>query len=394
MKILLANKFYYRRGGDCIYMLNMEKMLKEKGNEVAVFAMQYPENLSTPWTKYFPSEVKFKIGFSMVKALLRPFGFIDVKKKFNNLLDDFKPDIVHINNIHSQISPIIAKEAHDRNIRVVWTIHDMKLVCPRYDCLKYGKIPCEECFGDNKRPMLKYKCMKGSTIATYIAYFEAKNWNRKRLELYTKKFICPSGFMAKKMIQGGFSKDKIKVLNNFIENAKYDDNISYDKENYYCYVGRISQEKGIETLIKVANDIPYKLIVIGDGPLLNKMKNIANNNIEFVGFKDWNYIKKTVCKARFTVLPSECYENNPLSIIESQCLGTPVLGADIGGIPELIEEGINGMIFKSHNIDDLKNKIEKMFEMTFQYDVLSNKSKEKYNGNKYYDELIKLYNNE
>jgi len=390
MKILLSNKYYYRRGGDCIYTINLEQLLKSKRNNVAIFAMDYPQNIYTPWNKYFPSEVKFTSCTKIIETTLRPFGTKEVKQRFSQLLKDFRPEVVHVNNIHSQLSPIITEIAHEQGIRVIWTIHDYKLLCPRYDCLKNGMTICEECFRD-KNKVLKYKCMKNSRLASILAYWEAKKWNIERIEANTDMFICPSKFMAKKMIQGGYSKDKIKVLNNFFDSAKYDDNISYEKEDYYCYVGRISQEKGIETLIKAANDIPYKLIVIGDGPLLNKMRNIANNNIEFVGYKDWDYIKAAVSKAHFTVLPSEWYENNPLSIIESQCLGTPVLGADIGGIPELIEEGINGMTFESKNLNDLKNKIEEMFNYRFDYDMISNKSKSKYNSKNYYKDLMSIY---
>ena len=114
MKILLSNKFYYRRGGDCVCTINLEELLKRKGHEVAIFAMQYPDNIETPWSKYFPGEVKFKPGLGMLEALLRPFGTNEVKRKFTALLDDFCPDIVHLNNIHSQLSPVIAEIAHQK----------------------------------------------------------------------------------------------------------------------------------------------------------------------------------------------------------------------------------------------------------------------------------------
>ena len=179
MKILLANKFYYRRGGDCIYTLNLELLLREYGHEVAIFSMDYPDNLETPWRKYFPSEVKFKPGLGMLEAFLRPLGTNEVKRKFCALLDEFKPDVVHLNNIHTQLSPIIAELAHERGIKVVWTLHDLKLLCPRYDCLRNGKIACEECFMD-KRKVLEYKCMKNSIVASFLAYKEAVSWNRER----------------------------------------------------------------------------------------------------------------------------------------------------------------------------------------------------------------------
>lgn len=391
MKILLANKFYYRRGGDCIYMLNLEKLLKAHGHEVAVFAMDYPENLDTPWKKYFPKNMSKLMAFS------RPFGSHEVKSKFKKLLDEFKPDIVHLNNVHTQLSPVMAELAHQRGIKVVWTLHDYKLLCPRYDCLKNGNTICETCFNGDKKACLDNKCMKGSKLASFIGYKEAIVWNRERLEVCTDVFICPSQFMADKMVQGGFSKSKMQTLCNFIdvEKCRYshtdfsDSTVSVllpKKEDYYCFIGRLSHEKGAKTLIEAANQLPYKLVIIGGGPLMDELKAVAHTNIEFVGFKQWDDIKQLVGKARFSVIPSEWYENNPLSVIEAQCLGTPVLGANIGGIPELTD-----YTFSSGNIADLKTKIEKMWNSELDYQQIASDAQHRYDAETYYDKLINIY---
>lgn len=392
MKILLANKFYYRRGGDCIYMLNLEKLLKAHGHEVAVFAMDYPENLDTPWKKYFPKNM------SKLMAFTRPFGSHEVKSMFKKLLDDFKPDVVHLNNVHTQLSPVMAELAHQRGIKVVWTLHDYKLLCPRYDCLKNGNTICETCFKGDKKACLDNKCMKGSKLASFIGFKEAIVWNRERLEASTDVFICPSQFMADKMVQGGFSKSKMQILCNFIDVEKckfsstdgtdYTDDVELlpKKENYYCFIGRLSHEKGAKTLIEAANQLPYKLVIIGGGPLMNELKAVANTNIEFVGFKQWDDIKQLVGKARFSVIPSEWYENNPLSVIEAQCLGTPVLGANIGGIPELTD-----YTFSSGNIADLKTKIEKMWNSELDYQQIASDAQHRYDAETYYDKLINIY---
>ena len=390
MKILLANKFYYRRGGDCIYMLNLEQLLKTHGHDVAVFAMDYPENIETVWKRYFPNEIKFTPGVGMLETFMRMFGLGEVKRKFNFLLNDFKPDVVHLNNIHTQLSPVIARLAHKRRTKVIWTLHDYKLLCPRYDCLCNGNEVCEECFVD-KHKVLEYKCMKNSNLASMLAYKEGMKWSRKKLEGYTDVFICPSQFMYNKMAQGGFDRKKMYTLCNFIdiERTRRD---SYDKEDYYCFIGRLSFEKGIETLIEAARTLPYHLKIIGGGPLADILKEKAKGaNIEFTGYKEWPEIKEIVGKARFSVVPSEWYENNPLSVIEAQCLGTPVLGANIGGIPELIKEGVNGMCFESRNIMDLKNKIEKMFILNVDYKQLAKSSQIRYSSEKHYNELLELY---
>ncbi|MCH3969442.1 MAG: glycosyltransferase [Prevotella sp.] len=384
MRILLANKFYYRRGGDCIYMLNLEQLFKKHGHEVAVFSQQYPQNLSSKWSKYFPSEMK------SLKVLTRPFGDGETKRKFCKLCDDFHPDVVHLNNIHTQLSPVIAEIAHEKGIRLVWTLHDYKLLCPRYDCLRSGEN-CELCFDPkNKGNCFKYSCMKGGMIGSWIGYKEAKKWNKGRLESYTDTFICPSYFMQEEMEKGGFDRNKLITLCNFIdvEKCKRQD---YTKENYYCYVGRLSHEKGVMTLLEAANRLPYRLVIIGDGPLASELKAKAHSQIEFVGYKDWDEIKELVGKAHFSVIPSEWYENSPLSAIEAKCLGTPVLGARIGGIPELIEEGKTGMTFESRNVEDLRTKIKEMWNTSFNYQQIAFDSMNRYNDEKYYKEIMKIY---
>ncbi len=347
MKVLLANKFYYRRGGDCVCTLNLEQLLKDHNHDTAVFAMQHPENFPTPWSKYFPSEIRFSPGPNILETFRRPFGSKEVKRKFNALLDDFQPDVVHLNNIHTQLSPLIAELAHRRGIKVVWTLHDLKLLCPRYDCLRNGETICEACFTD------KHKVLE--------------------------------------MIQGGFDRGKLHTLCNFIDVEKCAD-AAYLKKDYYCYIGRISHEKGIKTLIDAANRLPYKLVIIGKGPLDAEMKKLAGPNVEFAGFKQWNEIKRIVSQARFCVIPSESYENNPLSVIESQCLGTPVLGAQIGGIPELIQEEFNGLYFRSRDTDDLTAKIQAMYDAPFDHAAIALEAKKRYNSETYYKQLIQLYN--
>ena len=383
MKILLANKFYYRRGGDCIYTLNLEQLLKAHGHEVAIFSMNYPENLDSSWKKYWPKNM------SKYDVFRRPFGSNGVKRLFTQLIDDFKPDVVHLNNIHTQLSPVIAEIAHNKGVKVVWTIHDYKLLCPRYDCLQNGKTICEECYSD-KKGVIRHGCMKNSKVASLIAYYEAEKWSREKLQSYTDVFICPSLFMAEKMEKGGYDKKKLKSLCNFIdvERCKKE---SYKKRNYYCFIGRLSNEKGAKTLIEAAMQLPYKLMVIGGGPLEEELKSKRSDNIEFVGFKQWNDIKELVGDARFSVIPSEWYENNPLSVIEAQCLGTPVLGARIGGIPELVEDGKTGMTFESGNVNDLKDKIKDMWNANFDYEKIAEDSQTRYDAESYYNKLIMFY---
>lgn len=383
MRILLSNKFYYRRGGDCIYMMELERLLKEKGHDVAIFAMQYPDNLPSEWSKYWPSQM------STIKAFTRPFGDAEVRRNFNALLDDFKPDVVHLNNIHTQLSPIIAEIAHSRGIRVVWTLHDSKLVCPCYTCIRDGQW-CEDCFS-KKTSVIKHRCMPGSIPGAVVGYLEAKKWNVNRVQSSCDLFLPPSQFMADTCIRGGYDKSKFQVLCNFIDLKKVE-NPSYQKGDYYVYLGRLTRVKGIETLCKVAAELPYKLVVIGGGELEADLRErYKDANIEFIGQRNWSEFRSVLEGAKFMVLPSEWSENNPLTVIESQALGTPVIGANIGGIPELIEVGKSGMVFKSGDCSDLKEKIEMMWRYSFDYESLSSNAQESYSSEKYYENILRIY---
>ncbi|HQK68843.1 MAG TPA: glycosyltransferase family 4 protein [Bacteroidales bacterium] len=395
MKILLANKYYYSRGGDCIYTIELEGLLKEKGHDVAVFSMQHQYNLRSYFSEYFPKEIDFN-GSKMkdkLFAIMRPFGALDVRRKFNKLIKDFKPDIVHLNNIHSQLSPVLAEIAHKRGIPVIWTLHDYKLLCPRYDCLRDNK-PCELCF-KIKYNAVRYKCLKNNILASFLAYAEAKFWNKNKISNSTDYFICPSEFLLNKMLQGGYNPEKLISLHNFISDKKLAGDAYVNKESFYCYVGRLSNEKGIETLLKAALELPqYDLKIIGTGLLEGELKKkYQRQHIEFMGFKDWDEIKEILKASHFIVIPSEWYENNPLSALESLCLGTPVIGANIGGIPELIHHGTNGLLFKPGDIDDLKSKISYLMEHSEDFNMtdIAEKSRINFNSENYYKKLIHIY---
>lgn len=361
-RVLLVNKFYYPRGGDCVVVLNTEALLRENGVEAQVFAMEYPQNLPAHYQDNFASKVTFGGGMSnQWRALQRTLGRGDVRERFEAVLDDFKPDVVHLHNIHSYLSPVVGELAHKRGIRVVWTLHDYKLLCPRYDCL-LGSQPCEKCFNGAKHNVLTHKCMKGSLPASGVAWFEALKWNRRTLVKNTDMFICPSQFMADKMIAGGFPADKVTVLNNFLDPVKLKQYQSIDllqpREDYYCFVGRLSPEKGVADLLEVAATLPHRLKVAGSGilePSL-RIKYAGNENIEFLGMLDAPDVARLLAGARFSIVPSQWYENNPLSVVESLCAGTPVAGSNMGGIPELIDS-TSGIVFQPFDKETLRTAI-------------------------------------
>ncbi|MDR9859874.1 glycosyltransferase [Treponema socranskii] len=370
--------------------MELEKLLKVHGHEVAFYSMRFPLNEKSEWDSYFRSEVsvspkKIIPFFRMFKS---PYGDRNTIKTFSKILEDFKPDVVHLHNIHTSISPIVAELAHKKRIKVVWTLHDYKLICPSYG-LYYCGQPCELCIGGTKKNVLNKKCLKNSLIASYIGYKEAICWNKQRLENCTDIFICPSIFMKTKMKEDGFSEKKLVHLCNFTELPKVYDEVI--KKKQYCFVGRLTKIKGIETLLEAASNLPYDLYVLGTGELETELreKYKGYSQIHFLGHQTKEKCIMTLQESLFSIISSECFDNNPLSVIESLCVGTPVLGSRIGGIPELIQENETGKLYTPGNIEELKETINSMMETHLKIDA--NVEREKFSSEHYYQKLMEIY---
>lgn len=393
-KILLVNKFYYPRGGAEVVMMNTESLLLSAGYDVAVYAMQYPGTTDSPYKSYFATEVNFRGGLhDKFKGMKRTLGLGDISSSFEHLLDDFSPDVVHLHNIHSYLSPVVAQIAHDRGVKVVWTLHDYKLLCPAYTCMRGGH-PCELCF-TQKANVIKYRCMKNSLQASVCAWMEAEKWNREALERYTDTFICPSEFMASKMELGGFSKQKLTVLCNFVDPQKLallQRTDGSERNQYYCYVGRLSEEKGVRTLLKAAATCNFELRIAGGGPLADELKAAYAQfpQIKFLGHLDAEAVASLLSHAKCSVMPSECNENNPLGVIESLCAGTPVVGAEMGGIPELIDHS-TGCTFESGNSEALAASITKMMNSQWNHQAIKASSISRFSPESHLKELVKIY---
>ncbi len=366
MKIMLANNFYYNRGGDCTYLFSLKKLLEQKGHEVILFSMHHPLNFESEYSKYFVSyinydeEVKSKSFTSGIKVLKRTIYSQEAKKQVEELIKKEKPDLVHLQNIHHHITPSVFYVFKKYNIPIVWTLHDFTLICPNTSFIANGQI-CEKC---NKRnyfwPSI-VRCKKGSFGASSMAAVETVLHRIMMVNDMINVFITPSIFMKKKLEEYGFAENRIKHISNFVTFDNIGEN-GIDEEDYYLYVGRISSEKGIKTLIDAAIKANMSTLkIVGDGPLLEEMvsyvksKNV--NNIEFLGYKERDDVMNLIQKSRFAVSPSECYENFPYSVLEAFACGKPVIGTRVGGIPEIIKNWENGLLFEYGDSDELSLKI-------------------------------------
>ncbi len=362
MKILMVNKFLYPNGGSETYIFKLGEQLTRMGHEVQFFGMEHAGRCVGNHAEAYTSDMDFH-GGSKLSKLTYPLKTIyskEARQKMMVVLKDFAPDVVHLNNFNYQLTPSVILAVKDyekktgRKVRIIFTAHDYQLVCPNHmmNNPNTGEN-CEKCAGGAFMNCTKGKCIHGSTAKSIIGTMEATYWNKRGTYRYIDKMICCSNFMKTKMDINPVFKDKTIALHNFVE---IPDKMEVTKKDYVLYFGRFSKEKGIETLINAAKDLPeVRFIFAGTGPLEDRIKEI--DNIENVGFKTGTELEMLIREASFSVYPSEWYENCPFSVMESRMYGTPVLGANIGGIPELIDEGKTGELFTSGDKDELEKKI-------------------------------------
>jgi len=351
MKILQVNKYHYPRGGADRYYLDLGDRLEKMGHQVAYFSMQHPNNLPSIWSKYFISRVSYNENLRKYawKISGRTIYSLEAKRKFRRLLNDFKPDVIHIHNIYHQISPSILDVAAKHKIPVVMHAHDYKLVCPSHNMYVHGEI-CDNCIKENYGACIKKRCVKDSFAASLLASTEMFIHHRI-LKIYKKnitKIISPSLFLKTILMEAGWPKNKIMVVNNCCS-LKTEESPTDEINDYFLFNGRLSQEKGIDLIINaVINHPELRLIIAGTGPdalIYEKMANAieAKDRIQFIGWQEEQALAKLILKAKAVLIPSRWYENFPLSALEAISLGTPVIASNRGGLPEIIND-TNGLL--------------------------------------------------
>lgn len=406
MKILQVNKFYYPKDGVSNYLIGLEKKLKELGHEVRVFAMDNPKNIPSPDQKYFVSYLSFNDNrlYNVWRSFIRIFYSREAKRKFELLINDFHPDIIHIHNIYHQISPSILSVAKKYKIPVVMHLHDYKLICPNYKLFTKGAV-CYKCRGGKYGNCFRNKCLKDSYLkslgGTLEMYFHHRIW--KIYERGITLFIAPSKFMKKTCVEFGWPPADIVVLNNF-----FNDSFSIspalprnELEDYLLYFGRLSEEKGLDILLKALVKTDKKLKIAGEGPEEEKLKKLSESlgleigegkKVEFLGFKSGDELENLIRKTEAVIIPSIWLENMPLSLLESLAQGKIVIASNIGGLPEIIKDGENGFLFMPGDDNDLAGKIKGLEKID--YELISNSAVEttkRLNLNDHAKQIVKIY---
>ena len=367
MKVLMVNKFLHPAGGAETYVFKLGEYLKSQGYEVEYFGMYHPDNIvGNRWDLYTGSVDFHKKGFlSYFTNPLKIVYSMEAKKKIGKILDVFRPDVVHINNFNYQLTPSILlavkeyRRKYRKKVKVIYTAHDSQLVCPNHYLYRPKfRRTCEKCLnGGGFGNCIREKCIHNSFLKSCLGTLEAIYWNKRNVYENIDVIVCPSSFMKEKLDTNPVLAKKTVTMRNFVEPV-----VPKQEQNgkYVLYFGRYSEEKGIRTLLEVCRELPQiPFVFAGSGPLEYLMAGL--DNVENVGFLKGKDLEEMIQGARFSVCPSECNENCPFSVIESMMNGTPVLGCDQGGVPELIENGYTGWLFTAGDVETLKKKIKSIW---------------------------------
>lgn len=356
MKILMVNKFLYPNGGSETYMFKLGEYLANNGHQVEYFGMEHEGRCVGNSVNAYTSDMDFHTASAVdkIKMSLKTIYSKEARQKIRLVLEDLQPDIVHLNNFNYQLTPSIILEIRkwekdtSHKVKIIYTAHDYQLICPNHSMFNNNEV-CESCIGGEFINCTKGKCVHDSTLKSVIGTIEASYWANNRVYEQIDTIICCSAFMKEKMDTNPLFKNKTIVMHNFIDEV---DATEIEKENYILYFGRLSQEKGIETILKAKNT---NFVVAGSGPLEDEVREASN--INFVGFKTGDELKELITKATASVYPSVWYENCPFSVMESIMYGTPVIGANIGGIPELIDNQETGILFEPKDVEEFEKAI-------------------------------------
>ncbi|MCH2174253.1 MAG: glycosyltransferase family 4 protein [Lentisphaeria bacterium] len=404
MRILMVNKYLYPRAGAETYMLYISKVLVNHGHEVAFFGMEHQENTkigkcySFPFLNFGKSQGDVRRGLNIAKALKQKLTR-EVERRFDNCVSEFKPDIIHAHNIYNQISPGLFIK-HINNYPIVKTVHDYKPICPNYSLFVDGKT-CTRCLvkPGNYSACTKLKCCQSSKIISYLASKSAAyHFKNKTYQRGYHHFISPSKFLKDKLIQGGFDKNKISVINNFSE---YPSSVALPSKGFF-YAGRLCKEKGVDTILDAYHRIPHPkppLRIAGEGPIKNYLMEMAskkNDTVTWLGRISPNEVLKELEKSAISIISSRWFENCSMSIMESLSNGRPCIVSDSGGNPELISHEETGWVYQAGDVDDLKKTMEVCIkktpkELTKMSQEARKSALERFSPDVHLEKLLKIY---
>ncbi|MFD1615867.1 glycosyltransferase family 4 protein [Gelatiniphilus marinus] len=382
MKILIIHNKYGKHSGEETVVYFQIKLLEEAGHKVVTY-FRSSEELET----MFLGKLK-----ALIFSIFNPKSFRDLKK----IIKAEQPDLIHIHNLYPLISPSVLPYLKTFKLPIIMTVHNYRLLCPNGLFFTKNKI-CEKCTGKGKELNAIINNCEKSIFKSFG--YAARNFTARLFKFYTKNvdyFLCLTEFQKIKLIKNGFDESKVLVINNVCEQVEVTANTQIGNQ-YIGYVGRISEEKGISTILSVAKQMPnvnFKLA----GSVHPKYKHIKDKykNVQLLGFLSNDELLSFYKNSKFIIFPSICYETFGLSLVEAMSQKCAIIASDIAGVPEIVEHDKTGLLFKPGNTEDLRKKILYLLEHPQIADKMGKKGykklNDKFRSQHYYKNLIEAYN--
>ena len=345
-------------------MLDQNELLTSRGWDIVPFAMEYEKNFETGYDDYFVEEIDFASDYKpveKVRKVIKSVYSLEARREIGRLIDDVRPDVVHAHNIYHHLTPAIFGAIQKKGVPAVMTVHDLKIGCPSKLMLAPDGV-CERCQGGKTWNAVQQRCLKGSLPLSAIAALETTLHSflgsyKKNVDL----FVLPSRFHMNKLIDWGLPAEKARYVPNAVDVSELVADFAPGER--FVFVGRLSEEKGLLTFVKAVASAGVKATIVGTGPQEGELRALVESSgadVEFAGYQTGDALFDIVRNAKALVLPSECYENAPVVLLEAYGVGTPVLGSDLGGIPELIQPGITGFLATAGDVDSFAEQLSAM----------------------------------
>lgn len=363
MRILLTHNNYSVQGGAEVFYHEVGRMLEAKGHTVARFSCA-EDGLDAPEARYFPQVPHYASGGLLARAARVP-GVIynrDARARMARLIEDFRPDLVHAFSIYGRLTPSILDAARAAGVPVVLSCNDYKHICPNYKLFHHGKL-CEDCKGGHFHKALRNRCCHDNLAVSAVSMLEA--YAHAQMDIWRKNvdcFLFASRFMAAKTEEfWGKGRVQMDFLRNPFDAAAH--HVPVNAGGYMLYFGRLIEEKGVDVLVAAARRVPdVPVVIVGDGPDRARLEQTAASldNVRVVGPAWGGDLQAWLHGARAVVVPSLWHENFPYVILQAFAAGTPVIGAERGGIPELLRAGPHGWLFDPPDVGALSALLSKV----------------------------------